>query len=85
MRWPVSTMAQESRLPDRSAMKPAGTVWVAWVPDPRSMEAAAQLTGFGRPVDGEGQNRTADTTIFSRVLYQLSYLAGAAKASDGSR
>lgn len=26
-------------------------------------------------VDGaEGQNRTADTTIFSRMLYQLSYL-----------
>jgi hypothetical protein len=25
--------------------------------------------------DGEGRNRTADTTIFSRVLYQLSYLA----------
>jgi hypothetical protein len=25
---------------------------------------------------GEGQNRTADTAIFSRVLYQLSYLAG---------
>ena len=24
---------------------------------------------------GEGQNRTADTTIFSRMLYQLSYLA----------
>ena len=24
--------------------------------------------------DGEGQNRTGDTTIFSRVLYQLSYL-----------
>src|SRR5260221_223091 len=29
--------------------------------------------------DGEGGNRTHDTTIFSRVLYQLSYLA-----SDGS-
>jgi hypothetical protein len=28
--------------------------------------------------DGEGQNRTGDTTIFSRVLYQLSYLAGEA-------
>jgi hypothetical protein len=27
------------------------------------------------PVDGEGRNRTGDTTIFSRVLYQLSYLA----------
>jgi hypothetical protein len=28
-----------------------------------------------QPSDGEGQNRTGDTTIFSRVLYQLSYLA----------
>ncbi|MDX6546157.1 MAG: hypothetical protein QOG02_1931 [Gaiellales bacterium] len=26
---------------------------------------------------GEGQSRTADTAIFSRVLYQLSYLAAA--------
>ncbi len=24
---------------------------------------------------GQGRNRTTDTTIFSRVLYQLSYLA----------
>ena len=28
-------------------------------------------------LDGEGRNRTGDTTIFSRVLYQLSYLARA--------
>ena len=28
-----------------------------------------------RSIDGEGRNRTGDTTIFSRVLYQLSYLA----------
>jgi hypothetical protein len=28
-----------------------------------------------RRPDGEGRNRTGDTTIFSRVLYQLSYLA----------
>ena len=27
------------------------------------------------PSSGRGQNRTVDTTIFSRVLYQLSYLA----------
>ena len=27
---------------------------------------------------GEGRNRTGDTTVFSRVLYQLSYLAAAA-------
>jgi hypothetical protein len=32
--------------------------------------------------DGEGGNRTHDTTIFSRVLYQLSYLA-VADARDG--
>ena len=29
---------------------------------------------MSRP-DGEGRNRTGDTTVFSRVLYQLSYLA----------
>src|SRR3954468_16198866 len=32
--------------------------------------------------NGEGGNRTHDTTIFSRVLYQLSYLARDGKASD---
>ena len=26
--------------------------------------------------NGQGQNRTADTRIFSPLLYQLSYLAG---------
>jgi hypothetical protein len=30
--------------------------------------------------DGEGRNRTGDTTVFSRVLYQLSYLAALAKS-----
>ena len=35
----------------------------------------------GRARDGEGRNRTGDTTIFSRVLYQLSYLAA---PGDGS-
>jgi hypothetical protein len=27
------------------------------------------------PVNGEGRTRTGDTPVFSRVLYQLSYLA----------
>ena len=31
--------------------------------------------GSGRSPDGETRTRTGDTTIFSRVLYQLSYLA----------
>jgi hypothetical protein len=35
--------------------------------------------GSRRGLNGEGQNRTGDTTIFSRVLYQLSYLAGRRK------
>src|SRR5436305_7118385 len=30
---------------------------------------------------GEGRNRTGDTTVFSRVLYRLSYLAREAKCS----
>ena len=29
-----------------------------------------------REGSGQGQNRTADTRIFSPLLYQLSYLAG---------
>ena len=33
---------------------------------------------------GQGQNRTVDTTIFSRMLYQLSYLA-ALNALNGVR
>jgi hypothetical protein len=30
---------------------------------------------------GEGRNRTGDTTVFSRVLYRLSYLAAAVQSS----
>jgi hypothetical protein len=33
--------------------------------------------GWMDGADGETRNRTGDTTIFSRVLYQLSYLAAA--------
>ncbi len=36
----------------------------------------ALITGHFQ--NGEARNRTGDTTIFSRVLYQLSYLAEAA-------
>src|SRR6266849_11148549 len=34
---------------------------------------------------GQGQNRTADTRIFSPLLYQLSYLAGSNEASSATR
>src|SRR2546430_3208130 len=33
----------------------------------------------GRVESGQGQNRTADTRIFSPLLYQLSYLAGSSR------
>jgi hypothetical protein len=44
----------------------------------RALHASEPITQPGdapQRADGEGQNRTGDTTIFSRVLYQLSYLA----------
>ena len=42
----------------------------------RLIEPAGKCAATG-VFDGEGRNRTGDTTIFSRVLYQLSYLAAA--------
>jgi hypothetical protein len=38
-----------------------------------------------RTADGEGGIRTRDTTIFSRVLYQLSYLAWCASGRAAGR
>jgi hypothetical protein len=43
-------------------------------PQPPVLETGALPIEL-RTSSGQGQNRTADTTIFSRVLYQLSYLA----------
>ena len=50
---------------------------------------AEELTRSGElsiRIDGaEDQSRTGDTTIFSRVLYQLSYLGVRASVSAASR
>ena len=43
----------------------------------RAGGSAPRKDGVSR--DGETRTRTGDTTIFSRVLYQLSYLAEARK------
>ena len=43
------------------------------------MSEPADLQRFTRSIDGETRIRTGDTTIFSRVLYQLSYLAVAGR------
>ncbi len=45
------------------------------------IHAFVNVPSYSRPTvlcplhSGQGRNRTTDTTIFSRVLYQLSYLA----------
>jgi hypothetical protein len=36
-------------------------------------------------LDGQGRNRTADTQIFSLLLYQLSYLAELNRSPTGSK
>ena len=43
-----------------------------------------QREAIGRN-DGQGQNRTADTRIFSPLLYQLSYLAASSLGEFPSR
>ena len=48
-------------------------------------ETKASSTSANLLDNGEGRNRTGDTTVFSRVLYQLSYLAKAAQCSRASR
>ena len=44
----------------------------------------ARLATFcaGLRASGEGRNRTGDTTVFSRVLYRLSYLAAAPQSTE---
>src|SRR5688572_26741665 len=44
-------------------------------PQPPVLETGALPIELRTFASGQGRNRTADTTIFSRVLYQLSYLA----------
>ena len=48
-----------------------------WIPNKNLEVGRGEKTRFSPsiPLNGEGGNRTHDTTIFSRVLYQLSYLA----------
>ena len=45
---------------------------------PVRMNKASETMRIRRPCDGQRRDRTADTRIFSPVLYQLSYLPGEA-------
>src|SRR5262245_50325190 len=52
----------------RPGLEPIASLWASGGPRTSALAAA----------DGETRTRTGDTTIFSRVLYQLSYLAATA-------
>ena len=62
-----------SPAPGKKADAPRGRPFSR--PNPSFCTQPSDLTAAYRKNGGEGQNRTADTAIFSRVLYQLSYLA----------
>ena len=53
------------------------------LPGPTPARKTKPLRGFIR--EWETRTRTGDTTIFSRVLYQLSYLAVAAQEPSAVR
>jgi hypothetical protein len=68
----------------------------AWEPPPRVSVMGAPVSDPAEVVlqqrhevsrgSGEGRTRTGDTPVFSRVLYQLSYLAaGGAQSSQTVR
>ncbi len=71
-------------LPSTPCWQAAPTCWAACshprspITNPRTTKPQETTqTGECRNLaSGEGQDRTGDTAIFSRVLYQLSYLAG---------
>jgi len=62
-----------------SAFSAGEIVEAQWVARERGLQRFVTGAGFG---DGETRTRTGDTTIFSRVLYQLSYLAVAARKAS---
>jgi hypothetical protein len=54
-------------------------------PSPEAAEQMKYLALAATSGSGETRTRTGDTTIFSRVLYQLSYLAVAAQEPSAVR
>jgi hypothetical protein len=55
------------------------------VPSGGTCFGTAVLGESGPEGSGQGQDRTADPTLFRRVLYQLSYLTGRFSDPDGTR
>jgi hypothetical protein len=73
------TMRKPSRR--RTAAPVPQRRWKRWT-DSEASTAPLEPGKFTGPDGAQGRNRTADTGIFSPLLYQLSYL-GAPDATDG--
>ena len=56
-------------------------MFASWSSDVRDALTSDADVAAARASHGETRTRTGDTTIFSRVLYQLSYLAAAGQGS----
>ncbi len=67
---------------DRGLVRPSATP-NARRPRPSRPRSRSPRRSSHPQWNGQGRNRTGDTTIFSRVLYQLSYLARAARNRIG--
>jgi hypothetical protein len=73
-RW-TGTREPGTQPQTRPGVWPQGGPTAVWLPAREAGNPLAKRVSL----DGEAQNRTGDTTIFSRVLYQLSYLAEVAR------
>ena len=56
-----------------------------WITSTRNTKRAPRGVQEPEFDGGQGRDRTADTTIFSRVLYQLSYLTAVRHVTRTSR
>src|SRR3712207_8524747 len=68
------------RRPPRSTLFPYTTLFQSPVLETGALPI--ELLTFDLSAGGQGGNRTPDTTIFSRVLYQLSYLRSEEHTSE---
>src|SRR6266545_4293153 len=79
---PHGSSAGDTRGPRGEVHRMVGCMTCARVTPVTRCGRAAGSTGLGACVaNGQGQNRTADTRIFSPLLYQLSYLAGCCRTT----
>ncbi len=85
-RVPTPTTSRHEPIRPRVALGPNDRFAVLGLPIDLPIDSATGVRDVENGLDtsGEGRNRTGDTTVFSRVLYRLSYLAERPKSSRAS-